>query len=148
DFFLHNFSIHQFDSDGSKQQLLQGSHLKHYPDDDSTQVRTAHIKLQTSAQATWIIDARRAHLSRNGEQIVLNDNVVMQRLAFKQLEPLKLETQTLHLDSIENRAKSDQAVQLSSENWLWNAIGMTAELNENKLTLLSQVKGHHALPTP
>ncbi|MDQ7014830.1 MAG: LPS export ABC transporter periplasmic protein LptC, partial [Gammaproteobacteria bacterium] len=61
DFFLHNFSTHQFDSDGSKQRLLQGSHLKNYPDVDSTQALTAHIKVKTSAQATWIIDARRAH---------------------------------------------------------------------------------------
>jgi len=148
DFFLKNFSIHQFHPDGSKQRLLQGRHLEHFPDDDSTQVTQAHIKTQHSAQATWIIDAQHAHLGRNGEQIVLNDEVVMQRLKFAQFTPLRLETELLHLDTVNNRAQTDQAVQLSSPNWHWQAIGMTAELNKNKLTLLSHVKGRHAVQTP
>jgi len=148
DFFLHEFSIHQFHPNGSKQRLLQGDYLEHFPDDDSTQIRQAHIKIQTPSQATWIIDAQHAHLGRNGEQVVLKDEVVMQRLTFTQLAPLRLETDLLHLDTVKNRAHTDQAVQLSSPNWHWYAIGMTAELNENKLTLLSHVKGHHAVQTP
>ncbi len=148
DFFLREFSIHQFHPDGSEQRLLQGRYLEHFPNDDSTQVSQAHIKTQIPAQATWIIDAQHAHLIHNGDQIVLTDDVVMQRLPFAQFFPLRLETELLHLDTIKNQAQTDQAVQLSSANWHWYAIGMTADLNENKLTLLSHVKGHHAAQTP
>ncbi|MFX4609037.1 LPS export ABC transporter periplasmic protein LptC, partial [Acinetobacter baumannii] len=75
-----NFTVRRFDPSGQVQHTLTAQQLRHYPDDDSTELDQP-LLLYRGKQSPTRISADRAQLLKDGKEAILRDNVRVLREA-------------------------------------------------------------------
>ncbi len=87
----------------------------------------------------WTADAQLGELSRNGEQLDLQGAVLVRDL----IREAEIKTEKLRIDLETNFVSTESAMVLSLPNGYTESIGMSANLTEERVELLSTVRGHY-----
>ena len=90
-------------------------------------------------QRPWTASARRGRLSQNGQQLQLSEAVLVKDL----IRQAEISTEQLNIDLADNSVATEAEVTLKLRNGVTHSTGLSASLKEEKVDLLSKVRGRY-----
>ena len=147
DYTMENFIITTMGAAGSPEHRLQARYLAHYPDDGSAELTAPQFTLYERDDGPWQVSAARGWVGGGQKFAVLRDNVLIENPQAGPAQAIRITTSELQVLPDDKYAQTGQPVTLQSQNALTHAVGMRLYLDEERLQLLSQVKGTYA-PKP
>jgi lipopolysaccharide export system protein LptC len=147
DYIMNNFVTTQTDKDGSLRYKLAAAEMKHFPDDDTTELQRPRYTQFALDKPYTQVEALRGHVSSNGEQVQLEDKVKITRQAFAGKGEMTIETEYLNILPNEDLVKTDRPVVIrQAPKTIIYATGMIYEKNARTVTLLHKVRAHYEKP--
>ncbi len=146
DYFLDRFRTTEMDPAGAPLRRLEAATMKHYPDDDSTEIEQPRLTLFEGDQPPWRIRSEDAWLSGDGELLLLQGRVEIEREAGEQLRPIHIVTRNLRIQPEARYAETDHELRMRSLGSWVESTGMRAWLGQPmRLKLLSNVRGRYEI---
>jgi len=147
DYIVINFTSTRADALGNPRHSLAGSEMRHYPDDDTTELTNPFFTQYSLKKPTIQVQSARGRISSNGENVYFMDNVKLVRAATPQKGELTVLTEYLHVIPDQNLVKTDQPVTiLQAPRTVVHAGGMELDKKERTLKLFNRVKAHYERP--
>ena len=151
DYKVENFVTRKTDINGQLCYMLASVDMTHYPDDQSTLLTrpkfTQYATDVKDGQFYTQIEGLTGHVTENGKQIVLKDNVKVYRPAYNGKGEMTMTTSQLTLLPDEEIAKTDLPVVITqSPKTKVTAVGMVFNKKNKTIQLLKKVKVHYENP--
>ena len=147
DYIMSNFVTTQTDINGDLRYKLASVEMKHFPDDDTTNLQQPRYTQFSANKPYTQVEALRGHVSSNGDQVQLIDNVKITRQAFAEKGEMTIDTSYLNVLPNEDLARTDSPVIIrQAPNTVIYATGMTYEKKNHTVTLLNKVRAHYERP--
>lgn len=146
DVIVTDFSAVALGKAGTPHYLLAAHEMKHYPDDNSTELLDPHLTSPFQNAPPLHISADRGTVTHKGDEIILRDNVVIVRDAAGKQGPMKITTSYLHVTPATDIADTDRAVTITTDDSVTTAKGFTLNSATRMLTLLAQVRTQYDPP--
>jgi len=143
DYYMEKFTVTAMNSAGQPRYRLDGDHMQHYPDDDTTELTKPHIEIYAEAAPPWYIDAERGWVSADGELVLLLGGVLARQEDTAAKRTTTLTSDELRIRPNDEYAETDKPVTLKSGPNIVEAIGMRAYIREGRLQLLSNARGKY-----
>ena len=144
DFTVDDFTITTMDLSGAPARRLTAREMRHYPDDDSTELDLPRLTLFNQDAPPWLIRSERGWVSPDGELVLLLGRVFIDRDGTEEEAPMHLVTRDLRVQRQAEYAETDQPVSANSGSSQVQAVGMQAWLGEPmRIKLLSRVRGRY-----
>ncbi|MCK5639157.1 MAG: LPS export ABC transporter periplasmic protein LptC [Gammaproteobacteria bacterium] len=140
DYFMDNFSAVTMNENGITQHRLEAVRLEHYAQDDTTELNQPHLVFYDNSTPLWHITAARGNIKNDTQTIYLEGKVHLQREGDA---PQELRTENIQIHPKTQYAETDAAVTLTSPQVQLQGVGMRVYLNDERLQLLSHVRGHY-----
>lgn len=147
DYIMSNFESTQTDINGNLRYKLVATEMRHFPDDDSTElVQPNYMQFAVNKPYTRAV-GKRGFVSSNGEEVQLVDDVVVTRQAFQEKGEMTVETDFLNIRPNEEIVTTDRPVVIKqAPKTVIYATGMVYEKKKQTVTLLSRVRAHYEKP--
>ncbi len=145
DFYLTDFDLTTMDAAGFPRYDLQAKLMRHYADDDTSQLSMPDMTVYRAGSPPWRVRAGRAEVAAGGESVLLRDDVKAWRVTTERRQALEIDTPTLRVEPAKDYAETDQPVTIVTDLGTTRAVGLRADLKQRQLNLLSQVRGDYAL---
>jgi lipopolysaccharide export system protein LptC len=143
DAIAENFEIRRLDDQGKLKYRLKAPYIIHYPDDDSSEVKTPRLIAYRQDAPPLILTAERAKITARGEMVYLNENVKILRESTAQSPALLASTSILTVEPDAGLAYTDQAIEITQgASWI-KGVGARINSNASTFELQSRVRGHH-----
>ncbi|HQR50333.1 MAG TPA: LPS export ABC transporter periplasmic protein LptC [Methylophilaceae bacterium] len=147
DYKMENFSAVKTDLNGNPHHLLAAVEMRHFPDDDSTELVRPRFTQYTVDKPYLQIEGQRGLVSSNGENVYFMDNVKAVRGATKDKGELTLVTDYLHIIPDQDLAVTDHPVTITQvPGTVIKANGMELNKRERTLKLSGRVHVHYQKP--
>lgn len=143
DYYLDHFTATAMGQDGKPVYRLTADHLDHYPDDDLKVITRLHLEWYRRGLPDWTVDAERGRILDHNRLVLLKGRVVMIRAATAEAAPIRLQTRDLTIHPGEKYGETDAAVTIDSGPNRIQATGMHVYLDEGRVELLANVRGHY-----
>lgn len=141
DAIAENFEIRVFDDQGRLQQRLRAPFLQHFPDDDSSELKSPHLERYRPDAPALSIRSERARVSSKGEVIDLRDDVVARRAASAERPELVARMPDLTVRPDDGLAWTASPVEITeADSWV-KGVGMQIDNNLSTFVLQSRVTG-------
>ena len=149
DYWIDGLSARTMDAQGRPRRLLQAESMRHFPDDDSTELTRPELTLLEAEGPPWRIRSELGWVSPDGELVLLQGEVHIERSGDGEARPLHLVTRDLRVQPKDEYAETEQAVRIDSgPHWL-ESNGLQAWLREPvRIKLLADVRGHYDVDSP
>jgi lipopolysaccharide export system protein LptC len=141
DYSVEQFTITDFSRAGAPVSTLSGAKMVHYPDDETTALVAPRLVQAKPLQSRLILSADRGTLSRDGEEVFLNDNVVLLREAAVESGEARMQTSFLHVVRARSLVRTDREVRISERGRTLMGLGMEYDNVSRQLTLQARVRG-------
>lgn len=139
DVIVDNFTVRRLDETGMVQHTLSAKQLRHYPDDDSTELDAPDLIYRGKLSPTHV-SAERGLLTRDGKEAILRDNVKVRREASAGNPEMTLATSVLNVYPDDEIARTDQPVHITHGRSVATGVGMVADRVKQTYILESRVK--------
>jgi lipopolysaccharide export system protein LptC len=147
DYYLRGLQTTSMGSDGKPARTLRAAQVKHFQDDDTTELVEPELTVYQGDQPPWKVRAASGWVSADGSLVLLNDDVLIEREAGTQNQPISISTRNLRVQPREDYAETDEKVRVRSHRDRIDATGMQAWLREpSRIKFLADVKGFYAPP--
>jgi lipopolysaccharide export system protein LptC len=147
DYIMSNFVTSQTDVNGKLRYKLAAEEMKHFPDDDTTDLRRPNYTQFNMGKPYTQVEALRGYVASNGEQVQLVDKVKITRQAFAGKGEMSIETEYLNILPNQDLVRTDSPVVIKqAPKTVIYATGMVYEKNEKTVTLLHNVRAHYDKP--
>jgi lipopolysaccharide export system protein LptC len=147
DYILNNFVTTKTDTKGNLHYRLVASEMKHYPDNDSTELQHPHFTRYAPGKPYTQIEGQRGFVSSNGENIQFMDNVKVVRQAFKDRGEMVVLTEYLNVEPKKDLVTTDRPVVITqAPKTVIHAIGMVYDKKQQTVKLLKNVQVHYERP--
>jgi len=141
DFIITNFKVTQYDRDGRVASTLTAREMRHYPDDDTTEV-DAPVVVQTKPDTPrTTLSADRGSLSQDGVDVFLRDNVLVVRDASDANPEQRITTSFLHIVRGRSLIRTDQDVRIFQPDKELSGRGMEHNTETGEMLLRERVRG-------
>ncbi|WP_426416088.1 LPS export ABC transporter periplasmic protein LptC [Aestuariirhabdus sp. LZHN29] len=140
DFYMQNAQLTRYNEHGALDHRLNAVEVNHYPHNDTTMISEPRMTL-LKADGERHISARSGKLLPGSEDLELWDDVVMRVLAQDGSERGRLDTDFITLYSGQELASTNRPVTITTPSGVTRAVGMKANLNQDQVQLLSNVRG-------
>lgn len=152
DYIISDSILHKLDQTGQLQYILKAADIRHYPDDDSTDLIKPDLVYLHSKKPPLSLSAERGHVSRDGEQVDLYDNVRVQREASAKDEAMTAYMSQLTVLPDDERAFTKSPVLITrGKSWL-KGVGMQVNNRTQMYEIESQafavLESKHAKKKP
>ncbi|HYN53751.1 MAG TPA: LPS export ABC transporter periplasmic protein LptC [Methylotenera sp.] len=148
DYIMSNFVTTQTDINGGLRYRLAAVEMKHFPDDDSTNLLRPRYTQFTLDKPYTQVESLHGYVSSNGEDVQLVDNVKVTRQAFAGKGEMTVETELLNIRPKEDLVHTESPVVIrQAPKTVIYATGMIYEKKNNTVTLLHQVRAHYERPS-
>lgn len=145
DTLVYGFEIRRFDAEGRLQHTLRAAEMRHYPDDDSTEVIAPRLVYHRNPPTE--IEAARALVSGRGERVSLRDDVRVRRGATGDRPATELTTAALDVWPEDEIARSDAPVTITQgASRIQGAGGLEADHKNQRYVLAGPVSGVFVRP--
>ncbi len=141
DYIIEQPQIRKLDPSGHLQYTLNAAEIRHYPDDNTTDLSLPRIVRLDPNKPTVTMRSERAHLSQDGQLLELYEQVEIRRAATPgQAEMVAtMPDLTVHLDN--ENAYTHSAVRIAQgASWL-KGVGMQVDNKTQTYVLESQATG-------
>ena len=146
DYVLRDYEITSLDKRGKESFTLRGPVLQREPADKTMTLQTPLFLVPDRSGKYWEVRAKQGIVPADGKQLDLRGTVHAASPAGVGPET-RIETSQLSLFPQENRASSQAAVTVTRPGLTMRGVGMQADFNRQRVSLLSQVR-HHYVPQP
>lgn len=147
DYTVHNFSALRSDAVGNPRSNLSGAEMRHYPDDDSTELIQPRYAIYAQKKQVTRIQSDRGQVSANGENVYFMDNVKVVREATAAKSEMTVMTSYLHVIPDKEIAQTDRPVTiLQAPRTIITANGMSYDKKQGLLNLRNKVRVHYEKP--
>lgn len=143
DYTLKDFTVNAMDRSGALRHRLAGKSLAHFGADDTTTIEAPRLEVRRPSGEGWQIQAPHAWLSAGGKTVLLQGEVTMTRQQFDR-PPLTITTHDLRVLPDTQYADTAHPVLAVEPRGTLRAIGMTLDMKQGQLRLLSQVRAVYA----
>jgi len=143
DVIVGNLHATTMDMQGVPRFFMDAKQLRHFPDHDTTELDMPYLTLRNAERPDVIMVARRGELSSKGDEMIMRDDVRVNREASGGLSALALRTEYLRVLPNLDLADTDQAVTILNNSNTVHAIGLEMDNNVHTLKLLSHVRSEH-----
>lgn len=147
DYLMNNFVTTQTDVNGRLRYKLAAAEMKHFPDDDTTNLVQPHYTQFNVGKPYTQVEALRGFVASDGKQVQLVDKVKITRQAFAGKGEMTVETEYLNILPDEDLVRTEKPVVIrQAPNTVIYATGMVYEKNKKTITLLHRVRAHYEKP--
>lgn len=144
DFYLKDFTLTTMDKTGAPRNRLVSPSMVHYADDNSSEVDQPSMQVFSKNGPPWHIDAGTGWLAAEGKTVILRDGVVIRQTNAEQGRETIIRTPDLTIKPDDEYAETASPVNYSDgTGTVVDAVGMRAHFKEERLELLSQVRGKY-----
>jgi lipopolysaccharide export system protein LptC len=149
--FMTDIETLEYDNEGKLRYRMITLAAKHYQTDlnkagpkDYTLIEEPQLAFYSeNDSAPWHLSAMEGRSDNNGERITLRTNVLAEQQSTSQ-GLIQATTSKLSIKIAEQYAETDKAVKMRAQQGEIETVGMQAFLNEDRIELLSQVRGTYA----
>lgn len=147
DYIMSNFVTTQTDVNGDLRYKLAAIEMRHFPDDDSTELQRPRYTQFAVGKPYTEVEGMRGFVSSDGEEVRLFDNVKVTRQAFADKGEMTVETDYLNIRPNEELVTTDRPVIIrQAPKTVIYATGMVYEKKQKTVTLLNKVRAHYERP--
>ena len=147
DYIMSNFVTTQTDVNGNLRYKLAAAEMKHFPDDDTTNLIKPHYSQFATGKPYTEVEAERGYVASNGEQVQLMEKVKIVRKADLNKGEMTVESEYLSILPKKDLIQTDKPVVIKqAPETVIYATGMVYEKNTKTLTLLHRVRAHYEKP--
>lgn len=147
DYIMTNFLTTQTDINGDLRYKLSAVEMRHFPDDDSTELLRPRYTQFAIGKPYTQVEGLRGYVSSNGEEVQLVDNVKVTRQAFAGKGEMTVETEYLNIRPNEELVTTESPVVIrQAPKTVIYATGMVYEKKKRTVTLLHKVRAHYERP--
>lgn len=139
DFIISDFTLKKLSPQGGLLHVLTASDMRHFPDDDSTDVREPKLTY-LGGELPMHLTARSARLSQDGKTAILKDEVFGDRQAGPQSPRMTFATTRLTVLPDDELATTDEFVTLTHGQSKLTGTGMDVDNKTRIVNLRSHVK--------
>jgi len=144
DFWVERLSARTMDAAGRPRRIVKADSMRHFPDDDSTELTRPQIDFLGPRQPPWQIRAQTGWVAPDGKLVLLQGAVTLDRAAASGVLPVHLETRELRVQPKDEYAETEQPVRVVSGPHQVQSRGLQAWLKEPvRIKLLADVRGHY-----
>lgn len=133
DYIVEQLRLRRFASDGRLQHTLDAQSMRHFPDDDSTEVAQPRVQFRKDRVAELAADT--AWLSRDGKEVRLSGNVSYRRRGARGEPDTTIATAELLVLPEDEQARSDTQVTITQGNSVIVGTGVEAD-NARRIAVL------------
>ena len=147
DGIAENYVVRRFDETGQVKYRLTGPYMVHYPDDDSSELKSPVLISYRPDAPQVTIQSNFAKVTAKGEIAYLWDDVRITRAATAERPEMLARSPDLTVHTEEGTAFTNSPVEITQgQSWV---TGVGAQIDNNKSTfvLQSQVKGQYIRPS-
>ena len=148
DYLVVNFTTTTYNREGKAESMLSAERMVHFPDDDSTELVAPRVVQTKPDQPKMTVRADRGKLSRDGEDIHLYDNVVLEREAGAGRTAARLTTEYLQVVRDRSLVRTDREVKIVEETRALSGKGMEYSNETQHFTLGSDVRARFGTKPP
>jgi len=148
DYLVVNFTTTTYNRDGAAESSLSAERMVHYPDDDSTELTAPRVVQTKPDEPKMTVRADRGRLSRDGEDIYLYDNVVLEREAGAGKSAARLTTEYLQVVRDRSLVRTDREVTIVEETRSLSGRGMEYSSETQHFTLNADVRARFEAKSP
>lgn len=146
DAIAENFVVRRFDESGKVKYRLTAPYLEHFPDDDSSELKSPVLTSYRPNAPDVTVTARNARVTSRGEVAYLWEDVRLSRAATAKQPELVARSPDLTVQTEDGIAFTGSPVEITQgQSWL-TGVGVHIDNNASTLILQSQVKGHYLRP--
>lgn len=147
DYIMHNFVTTQTDVNGALRYKLAAEEMKHFPDQDSTDLIKPRFTRFAKDKPYTKLEGDTGNVSSDGEEVDVLGNVLVLREAFGEKGVMTIETDALKILPNEEYAATDRPVVIKqAPGTVVHATGMIYEQKQQTVTLLHNVRAHYEPP--
>ncbi len=143
DAFMENVVATIINKEGARSILIESPRMVHYAENDTTVIESPHITVYRNSPEPWHINSDYAKAIQGTTKIFFWSNVVIHHPNDESTPITTFKTNTLTVFPQEKIAQTADEVTLSQPESVVHAIGMTANLNDGEVKLLSQARGEY-----
>ena len=140
DTYVNQANITTYGVNGNPKYRIKSTQFIHFPGYKDAEVLNPLIFVFQEQGSPWKIRAQKGWVTPDGEQLRLQENVVISRQASKFNQFSQLESEHLSVWPKQEYAESDKAVKITTDETIVTAVGLEADLYQQQYHLLSQVK--------
>jgi lipopolysaccharide export system protein LptC len=147
DSFMENFTTRVLDARGRLRYELRAVYMAHYAYDDRSEFNTPRFEAHRPDGQRWSLAAESGTAQHGSRQILLHDEVLIQRWPQPaQGVDLEIRTRDVLVRPDDAYAETDHHLVATRGTSVLEANGMQAYFREDRVQLLSQVKGVYEAP--
>jgi lipopolysaccharide export system protein LptC len=138
DYIITDAILRKVDATGRLKYTLSATDIRHYPDDESTDMLKPNLVHFQAKKPPVTMSAERGHMSKDGEKVDLYDNVRIRRSASAQYEELTAFTPELTvLPDVEKAFTKSPVLITQGKSWM-KGVGMQVDNRAQTYLLESQ----------
>jgi lipopolysaccharide export system protein LptC len=141
DFIVENFTSTSMNKQGRPTSKLTAIEMRHFPDDESTELKQPKLVQLEEAGPPVHVTAERGKVNGTGEEVRLYGNVVVWREATPQQAALRMETTYLQVFPDDDLARTPERVVITQAGSRLVGTGMEVNSKTGKFVLKSKVTG-------
>lgn len=147
DYFVENFVTTKTDVHGNLRNMLAAVEMRHYPDDDTTELIRPRFTQYGENKPYTQVEAQKGFVSANGEIVEFKGNVVIVRQAFEGRGEMRLTTDYLKiLPKSEMASTPSDVVITQAPKTVIHGTGMIYDKAQKDFTLQKRVRVHYEKP--
>lgn len=141
DAMAENFMIRQFDERGQVKYRLTAPYMEHFPDDDSSELKSPTLTHYRPNAAPLTLTGNNAKVTSRGQTVFLWDDVKAVRAATAERPEMVARMPDLTVQPEEGLAFTPSPVVITEDKSWAKGVGMRLDNNAATLELQSQVTG-------
>ena len=141
DYIVDEFSVVTYDDAGMVESHLSAKKMMHYPDSGSTELLAPLVRQNRSGRSTLRLAAKRGVLTRDGQELLLYDDVELTRDPGAAGGEARLRTSYLHYSRAKSLISTDREVLFTAPGRSLRGRGMHYDGEQHRFVLRSQVRG-------
>lgn len=144
DYYLEGVDTTLMDLSGKPGKRLIAERMTHFMDDDSTELKSPRLTLYDLDRPPWRVNSETGWLSGDGEVLLLQGAVRIDRFAAPGVRPMHITTRDLRVQPRDNYVETDADVHARSNQDRIDARGMQIWLQQPiRIKLLANVRGRY-----
>jgi len=145
DYYIKGFHVTSMGLDGLPDQSLSSDYLKHFQDDDTTELTMPHLVIYDKYTAPWVVDAKAGWISSDASLVLLSGKVYINRKKRGLSPEVSITGSNMRIQPKDHYFETDEKITIKSADSQIDSVGMNAWLkNPTRFKFLSNVRGHYA----
>lgn len=141
DYFIRGFDGTVTTANGLPSYHLVSGSLTHFAESDTIELTQPNLTVFRPQEEQWQVEAENGTMEGDGNQVTLRGKVILTQQS--KTQPLQLRTDELLLYPDSQYGETDYPVTISAPSGSVSGVGMKVYGKENRLLLLSDVRGRY-----